>query len=243
MQILNVLLITGQHSHAWEKSSAFCSKTLEDSGHFQVTVTTEPSSFLEDEAKVHTFDLFLLDYCGPEWSEAAKKNFQNAVAEGTGLFILHGTGVGFEGWTAFEEMAGLLWREGTFHGDFAEFPVHILDTEHPITKGISDFSQWDELYCQMVNVCQVPFHVLATAYSDPDVKRWDGLGGSGCHEPVMIVNQYGKGRVFYQFLGHVWPIDYGNGFKGNTLIAFENETFIKLLLRGCQWVATGETSF
>ena len=239
MSKLKVLLATGQHNHEWEKSSAFCRALLEESGVFDVTVCTEPSPTLENEDYCKGFDLFLLDYCGEDWSEIAKRNFESAVSGGTGLVILHGTGVGFKGWVAFEKMAGLLWREGTDHGNFYEFPVVITDKEHPITRGISDFMQWDELYYRMVNVHQAPVRVLATAYSDPDLKRWDGQGGSGFHEPVMIINQYGAGRVFYQILGHVWPIDYGNGFKGHTLIAFENENFKKTLLRGCQWAATG----
>lgn len=81
--------------------------------------------------------------------------------------------------------------------------------------------------------------MLATGYSDPDVKDWAGRGGTGKHEPVMLTNRYGEGRIFYQVLGHVWPQDFGNGFVGHTTIALECPWFQKTLLRGCQWAATG----
>jgi type 1 glutamine amidotransferase len=239
MQKIKTLLATGQHNHEWTKSSSFCKTLLEDSALFDVTICTDPSTALHDQTFANSFGLFLLDDCGEDWCDAAKHNFEAAVASGAGLVVLHGSGVGFKGWVEFEKMAGLLWRDGTDHGNFQEFKVDIVDQEHPITKGISSFMQWDELYYRMVNVHNVPVRVLASAYSDPEIKRWDGQGGSGANEPVMITNQYGKGRIFYQILGHAWPIDYGSGFKGHTLIAFENENFKKTLLRGCEWAATG----
>jgi type 1 glutamine amidotransferase len=94
----------------------------------------------------------------------------------------------------------------------------------------------------MVNVHSVPANVLATACSDPEAKRWDGQGGTGNHEPVMLTTGYGRGRVFYQILGHVWPEDYGNGFRGHTTVALEQPNFQTTLLRGCQWVAGREVT-
>jgi len=242
MSRLKILMLTGKHSHDWEKSSNFCKEKLERTGRFEVTVTTDPSKTLENKSELNQYVAFFVDYFGPNWSEEAQLNFAERIYEGIGLIVLHGSGVGFEGWTEFEKMAGLLWREGTNHGNFYEFEVTILDKEHPITKGIKNFRHWDELYYNMVNPWEQPFHVLASAYSDPEIKRWDGEGGTGKFEPVMLTNQYGKGRIFYQILGHVWPIDYGNGFKGNTLIALEDENFIKTLVRGSEWVATGEVT-
>jgi type 1 glutamine amidotransferase len=78
-----------------------------------------------------------------------------------------------------------------------------------------------------------PYTVLATAYSDPET------GGTGRDEPVMVTTRYGKGRVFHQILGHVWPDDFGGGYKGYTMATFENPGFQRSLLRGCEWAATG----
>jgi type 1 glutamine amidotransferase len=55
----------------------------------------------------------------------------------------------------------------------------------------------------------------------------------------MLTARHGKGRVFHQVLGHVWPHDFGTGYKGFTMATFENEGFQRSLLRGCEWAATG----
>ena len=68
--------------------------------------------------------------------------------------------------------------------------------------------------------------LLATAWSNPE------KGGTGNDEPVMVVTQYGKGRVYHHVLGHVW--------EGGDMRAFENDGFKQTLIGGCQWAATGE---
>lgn len=85
----------------------------------------------------------------------------------------------------------------------------------------------------LVHMHGVPYHVLATAWSDPATR------GSGRHEPMMVTTQYGAGRVYHHVLGHVWPGD-PEANKGCTTTTFENPGFQKALLRGCEWAATGE---
>ena len=65
--------------------------------------------------------------------------------------------------------------------------------------------------------------VLATAYADPEQR------GSGRDEPMLMVLDYGSGRVFHTTLGHA---DYSMQCVG----------FITTLLRGAEWAATGEVT-
>ena len=232
MKPINTLLLSGSNIHDWERSTPFVAKLLEDSGRFTVTITTDPSAALEDAGQLAQYDLFLTEYLGPEWSEAAKSNFERAVASGTGLVILHSANNAFPGWVEYETMIGLLWREGSNHGDFHEFLVRIVDHDHPITRGLDDFTQWDELYHNLIHMHDVPVHVLATAYSSPDQH------GTGRDEPMVVVTQYGEGRVFHMVLGHValvYP-------EGASMVAFENPPFQRALLRGSEWAATGEVT-
>jgi len=233
MDRINTLLLSGANCHDWARSTPFVAKLMEDSGRFSVTVTEDPSSALADATALVQYDLFLTEYLGPEWSDAAKANFEQAVAGGTDLVILHSADNAFPGWVEYEKMVGLLWREGTGHGEYHEFLVRILDHDHPITRGIEDFRQWDELYHNLIHLHDVPVHVLASAYSAPE------KGGTGNDEPMMVVTEYGAARVFHMVLGHVWPGDPGGEYKGANMWSFENPPFQQTLLRGCEWAATG----
>ena len=233
MDKIRTLLLTGANNHDWRRSAPFCRDLLEGTGRFAVKVTEDPSAALADESVLSQVDLLFSDYNGPDWSAPAKATFEDAVRTGTGLVILHAADNAFRGWAEYEEMVGLLWREGTGHGQYHEFPVTVRDREHPVTRGLPDFALWDELYHRLVHMHDVPYHVLATAYSDP------GKGGTGCDEPVMVVTQYGSGRVYHHVLGHVWPGDPAGGNKGVTMATFQNEGFQRALIRGCEWAATG----
>lgn len=228
MPLIKCLLLSGANNHDWKRSSPFIKRLLEDSGKFSVTITENPSAALEDANALADFDLIFSDYNGPEWSDLAKRNFESAIASGTGLVVMHAADNAFRGWIEYEKMVGLLWREGTGHGQFQEIEVKIVDPEHPITCGLVDFRTWDELYHRLVHMHGVPYRVLATAWSNPE------KGGTGRDEPVMVVTNYGEGRVYHHVLGHVW--------EGGDMQALENEGFQKALVRGCEWAATGDVT-
>ncbi len=239
---IRTLILTGQNNHDWKMSTPFCWLLLGRTGRFDVTVTTDPSSALEDAAgrsgsaraaltgagALGEIDLLFMDYNGPDWSDAARANFERAVGGGTGLLVLHAADNAFDGWVEFEKMAALLWRKGTGHGKFHEFPVTIVDKDHPVTCGLADFRITDELYHRLVHLHDAEHHVLATAFSAEE------SGGTGKDEPVMLTTRYGEGRVFHMVLGHVW--------SGGMLEAFENESFQKALVRACEWAATGDVT-
>jgi type 1 glutamine amidotransferase len=105
---------------------------------------------------------------------------------------------------------------------------------------LRNFDQTDELYHSMQNVHDVPVHVLATAYSEPDEDA--NMHGTGNDEPVAFTVPYGKGRVFHYTLGHIWPAEVYPGYPGCTHISMVGKEFQELLLRGCEWAATGEVT-
>jgi type 1 glutamine amidotransferase len=223
------LLLTGEHNHDWERTAPYYKLLLEQSGKFNVDLAKYPSDVLQDGQEIGKYDLFVLDYNGKPWGEAAEHNFAAAVNKGKGVVIIHGSNNSFAGWTEYERMMGIAWRDNiSGHGAFHEFKVHITDRSHPITRHIDDFLTTDELYHRLVPMHDTPFTVLATAYSDKN------QGGTGNHEPMMLVTQYGEGRVFHLALGHVWPDD------PRGLLAVKGDGFRTSLLRGCEWAAGGE---
>jgi len=80
----------------------------------------------------------------------------------------------------------------------------------------------DELY-DLLRGPGANMQILATAYADPE------KGGSGRHEPMLMVIEYGKGRVFHTPMGH------GNDSQ-------QCVGFITALQRGAEWAATGKVT-
>jgi len=235
MKKIPVLLLTGANNHDWKRSAPLLKKVLEDSGRFAVTLTEDPSAALEDAATLSTYGLILSDYNGPDWSATAQKNFMAAVAGGTGFAAVHAANNSFPEWKEYEKMIALTWRPESGHGEFHEFTVEMDDPTHPITRGLAAFRTPDELYHKLVRTPGVELKVLASAWSEP------ARGGTGRREPMITVTHYGRGRVFYHALGHVWPGDPAAN-RGCSLVALENPGFQALLLRGCEWAATGEVT-
>lgn len=226
-----VLLVTGANNHDWEWTSATLEAILAASGKFDVTVTREPAAALADAAAIARYRAFVLDYNGPRWGDAAEKNFLDAVRSGTGVAVIHAANNAFPGWKEYETLAGLCWREGTGHGKFHAFDVRVVDRGHPVTRGLPDLrAHPDELYHDLVHMHGAPIRVLATAHSAKET------GGTGEDEPMIVVQEFGKGRVFHTPLGHAW--------KGveETRVALRDPQLANLIVRGVEWAATGRVT-
>jgi len=225
---LSALIVTGENNHDWEWTHKALEEVLVSSGRFQVEITTAPSAVFEDLNRASKFDVFVLDYNGKRWSGAAEANFLAAVEGGVGVAVIHAADNAFRGWTEYERLVSLLWRDGTGHGSFHSFDVEVTDRDHPITSTLPTLKAHpDELYHRLVHMHDSPHRVLATAFADPD------KGGTGAHEPMIIVSNYGEGRVFHTPLGHVWR------GREETHASHKDSQFQNLVLRGAEWAATG----
>ena len=118
--------------------------------------------------------------------------------------------IGVGGWGGRNEKSGpyVRFRDGKVvldtvkgnggsHGQQHEFLVEVRKKDHPIMAGLPE--KWlhatDELYDRLRGPAK-NLTVLATAFADPK------KGGSGEHEPMLMVIDYEKGRVFHTTLGH-----------------------------------------
>ncbi len=202
---VRVLIITGDEYHDWKTTSPIIRDILSEGGKAKVDITANPAKDLNDE-NLAKYDVLFLNYKDtakgtPEttWTDANKAAFLKAVSEGKGLVVYHYAGAAFTkpNWTEFEKAICGGWRTVGFHGPPHEFSVKKTAAEHPISKGlVAEFKHpIDELYS---NSMMVPGNVvLATAYCDPSKPK-----GTGKDEAVIWVNQYGKGRVYHNVLGH-----------------------------------------
>jgi type 1 glutamine amidotransferase len=228
-QPIKLLIITGDHGHAWQDTTKVLSDVIGAGGKVKVDVTTTPAKDLTDE-NLSQYDVLLLNYKDtprgkPEtrWSEANKQAFLKAVRDGKGLVVYHHASSAFTNpnWDEFEKAIGGGWRSQGFHGPPHKFTVKKTDVKHPISEGLpAEFGHaTDELY---QNSVMLPGSiVLATAYSDPNKPR-----GTGKDEPVIWVNAYGSGRVYENVLGH-------------SVEAMSDPIFRDWMRRGVLWAATG----
>jgi len=234
---LRALLLSGRNNHDWRSTTPYLRQLLVGSGRFDVRVVEEPAGITAQT--LAAYDVVVSDYCGPRWGEATERALGAFVRDGKGLVVVHGAGFGFSGlelladhhvktgivepaWSDHGQMVGGYWPAPPaeqFHGARHSFEVKLLDREHPVTRGLPDrFVTTDELYHRMTLTSSA--RVLASAWSDPKT------GGTGRDEPMLWVNEFGKGRVYFSALGH-------------ELAAMQNAVFGAALLRAAEWTATG----
>ncbi|MCG8583520.1 MAG: ThuA domain-containing protein [Pirellulales bacterium] len=241
---LKALILDGHNNHNWRATTPVLKQALEDSGKFTVDVATAEKNVSNYSPKFSDYDVVVSNYNGPMWPEATQKALLDYVGNGGGFVVVHAANNSFGKWKEYNEMIGLggwggrnensgpyvyydgekLVRDdakgrGGTHGPQHEFLIVMRDS-HPITEGLP--SAWmhakDELYALMRGPA-VNMKVLGSAESRK-TKR---------HEPLLMVIDYGKGRVFHTALGHA---DYS--MKG---VGFQTT-----LQRGAEWAATGKVT-
>ena len=225
----HAMIITGANNHDWETTTPMLERWLRSSGSFTVSVVANPAEQLAEPTAFAKADVLVLDYNGPRWGAAAEQNFLAAVQGGVGVAVLHAANNAFPGWVEFERMVGHCWREGTGHGRFHAFDVNIHDRTHPITRDLGDLvGHPDELYHRLVHMHDAEFRLLASAYSDPQT------GGTGKHEPMLMLLELGQGRVFHTPLGHIWRN------APDTHASYADPQLQALFLAGIEWAASGD---
>ena len=244
---LSILLIDGQNNHNWRATSPVLKAGLEKTGRYKVEISTSPQkgeNWEDWNPDFSKYDAVLSNYNGKLWPEKMQRNLENYVNEGGGL-VVHAANNAFTNWKEYNRMIAvggwggrsekhgpyIRWKYGKFildhtkgrggsHGPQHEFVVNTRNEDHPITKGLP--KNWlhckDELYDSLRGPAE-NVTVLATAYS-PKSKE---------HEPIVMVIDYGKGRVFHTPMGHA---DYSMKCVG----------FLTYLARGTEWAATGKVT-
>ena len=183
------------------------------------------------------------------WPKATQDAFEQYVKNGGGFVTVHAADNAFGDWPQYNQMIGLggwggrpkddgryvyYTNEGELirddeagavgaHGPQHNIPI-VVRTDHPITQGLPDgwLSAKDECYSMLRGPAE-NMTVLATG------KDSSGRAPTDRHEPVLMVLNYGEGKIFHTTLGH-------------ESYSLEGVGFITTFLRGCQWAASGEVT-
>lgn len=208
----------GWDGHEPEKVSYFFGELLKASD-FEV----EQSYTLDRFAKG---DLTSFNLIVPIWTMGEITNEQlnpvvEAVLGGVGMAGCHGGMCdAFRAATEWQFMTGSQWVAHPGN-DGVKYTVNITDRTHEITAGLSDFDVVSEQYYLHVDP---GVHVLATC--DFPTPGADGPHiGNPCKMPTVYTKMYGKGRVYYNALGHHADV-------------LEAEAPKELMRRGFLWAAS-----
>ncbi len=216
---IDVLLITGADVgvHPWREMSETTREILVETGKFDVKVCEDPH-ILESAAALKRYDVIaFLIYTKPTIPDEGIENLLNFVKGGKGFYVQHLASASFAASEEFGKLCGRKWVMGkSGHGPRSVFESNIVDKDHPITKGLSDFETDDELYAKLQDTGQ-KINVLVTADSD-----WSDKA-----EPLVFTSKYGKGRTVHNAYGH----------DRKALMTPEVQ---KLIARGVEWAATGK---
>jgi len=231
---INVLLITGENNHKWRETTPAIKKIIESSVDFDVRVCDSAATLTPDSFK--GIGLIVLNWNSytfgkkdereritaqkeAQWSEAARKAYIEAVANGVGSVAIHaGTSSNFPTWKEWPLITLGTWVNGkTTHGKRGTFTLS-PEGKHPITEGLGvlQSSNDDEMWC-FVKITNPDAKIIMTA------KTQNAALGSTQPQISALAGTFGKGRCFVTFLGHS-PRSMDN-------------VFATVLVRGCQWAA------
>ncbi len=224
-----VLLFSGgqrQH-HGYRDQAFYLANSLEDTGRFEVTIA-EDAALLETPA-LGRYDLIvaLADRRDPEFklSAAQQQAIVEYVAKGGGYVSIHGADNAANDWgPELRAMLGGVFSHDTSGGRpdgkvrKGTYPIKVVDRDHPITRGLDDFTLADELYYQM--------------QMEPGVEPLVVAEFAGRDWPVAWAKAHGEGRVFHTPLGH-------RDFGPDKPDPLRDPNLSRLVIAGIDWVAAG----
>jgi len=209
--------------HPHEEQAALFAAGLEELG-FEVKLENSFEPLL-DRDLLSTIDLIVPNRTGGTIGVEHLRNFVAAVVAGVGLAGCH---AGMGDWERTKEPGkpGFQYMTGGqyvmhYGGDTLSFDVNVVDRDHFITRGLSDFRLVSEQWYMHVDPAN---HVLATT---PFPVQEPYFPNSHVDIPVAWTRSLGKGRVFFLSLGHY-------------VRDLERDDVSRLWKRGFLWAAHAE---
>jgi type 1 glutamine amidotransferase len=207
----------GWDGHQPKQVAEIFRRTLTAEG-FEVEVFDTLDAF-KDESKLMGLSLIVPVWTMGKITAEQANPVLNAVKSGVGIAGCHGGMCdSFREHTEWQFMTGGQWVSHPGN-DGVKYSVKIGPTPSPITEGIKEFPIVSEQYYMHVDPA-----VKVLAYTQFPTADGPHVGNGTVNMPVVWTKLYGKGRVFYNSLGHVANI-------------VESEPCLTLMRRGFQWAA------
>jgi type 1 glutamine amidotransferase len=233
---VRVLIVDGYGNHDWQRTTRLIRGLLDARPGFSTQVTTAPA---QTESPAYTgwqpdfasYDVVIqtcndINGSGPLWPEQARRDFEDFVTKGGGVFVFHSGNNAFPKWDAYNAMIGLGWRNKDFgtavrvlpdesldripagqgastsHGARTDRAIHLLGA-HPIHRGLPRV--W------MTPLIEVYTYARSPA-ANLEILSWAEDPATGGRWPTEWTVTFGQGRIYTSTFGHVWkdeadPVD------------------------------------
>lgn len=215
---VNVLLITGGHDFEEDPFYGMIDKlpgiTYEAVEH--------PDAYARLKAgQIERYDVVLLYDMPKDIPEEAQKDFIAMLEKGKGLVALHHAFCSYDFWPEYTKIIGGRYHHFPWNNNGeeqapsrykhdVEMNIKVIDTAHPVTKGIEDFRITDEAYGG-TEILETVHPLLGTDES--------------LNAPLVCwTNTYAKARVVTLTLGHDKQ-------------AWDNPSFSQVLSQAIRWVS------
>ena len=211
-----ILIVTG--GHGFEKSAFY--ELFDSFEHLEYDTVTQPrGNEMINSSTINNYDALVFYDMFQEITADQKAAYLDVLEKGKGMVFLHHSLVSYQDWPAFQQIVGgkyLLKKEvnnpkSTYKHD-VDIDVHVVDSTHPITKGMKDFTVFDEVYGSFLVNDSV--HPLLTTNHPESTKE------------IGWYHTYKQSRIVYLQSGH----DHH---------AYENGNFRELVNNAITWVIAG----
>lgn len=215
---IRALVITGGHGYKVEQfNQMFISLAPEIT--FEIAeLPGAYDKFLPENRD--SYDVLVFYHMWQKITEARSEVFADCIRKGKPVVVLHHSICAYDDWPEYWNIIGgkYFHKETTFKGKTykpcsyihdIKFNVKIAGNNHPVTKGIRDFTIFDETY--------------KGYYVDDDVTPLLTTEEPSSNHVIGWAKKYGKAKVVVLQSGHDAP-------------TFENPDFRKLLKQSIMWV-------
>ncbi|HJZ38915.1 MAG TPA: ThuA domain-containing protein [Bacteroidales bacterium] len=215
---VRIMVITGGHDY---DKKAFTEMLTGFGNGMTFEIVELPDAFnvfLPENRK--NYDVLVFYHMWQTIGEEQKKVFADCIRQGKPLVVLHHSICAFDGWEEYVRIiggkyfhqsttvAGREYPASSYIHD-RNIPIQVVDTLHPVTKGLRDFVLFDETYMNFyVSPDVVPLLLTSDPTSTP-VIGW--------------THRYGSSTVVTIQSGHDAP-------------TFANENYRRLLRQAIMWV-------
>jgi type 1 glutamine amidotransferase len=215
---IRVLIVTGGHD--FEHEQFF--KVFSDNPEITFKAAEHPNAHRELEAgSAANYDALVAYDMHQAISEQAKADLLTWLKQGKGLVVLHHAMASYQKWPEYAKIIGAHYylektsvdgveKARSIYQHDLHFPVHIVDPNHPVTRGVPDFEIHDETY-NLFDVASDVHPLLTT--SDPHSNKVIGWAKT-----------YGPARVVCLQSGH----DH---------FAYENPNYQRIVRQAIRWAA------